>query len=145
MQRVLGESREVWRGAKGPEKVNGVEVDAFSETEKGLAVAEIKVSRSLDKLEEGCRQVVRAIEKLSPARTAPSHLEAAVVTLYDLGECKERVRSVLRGLLDERGISAIAAVYDINNVKETLESWKSKARKRYLELFDTLAKILEST
>jgi len=145
LQRVLGESREVWRGARGPEKVNGVEVDALSETEEGLAVAEIKISKSLDKLEEGCRQVVRAIERLSSARTAPGYLEVAVVTLYDLGERKERVRSVLRGLLDERGINAIAAVYDINDVKKTLEGWRSEAKERYLELFDTLAKILEST
>ena len=146
LRNVLGESKEVWRNAEGPKKMHEVEVevDAASITEKGLAVAEIKISKSLDRLEEGCRQVVRAVERLT-AGGAPSPIEVAVVTLYNLGKSKERVRSVLRGLLDERGISATAAVYDIDDVKEALKSWRSKAKRRYLELFDTLAKILEST
>jgi hypothetical protein len=154
--RVLGETKEIWRNVKGPVKVDKVEVDAISVTKIGFAVAEVKISKRKDVLEYACEQVVlkvkellKELRKLRPLgfyfeRNTLNPLEVAVITLYNLEDHKEEVRNRLRSLLKENGVNDIGVVYDINDIMKALESWRSEAKERYKELFEVLAKILET-
>jgi hypothetical protein len=157
LRRVLGEVKAVWRNATGPIKVDKVEVDVVSADGGCFAAAEVKISKDREKLGEACEQVAEAMKELQePERLKRAGFrwvkgtcrpsEAAVVTLYDLGSCKEDVRGKLSDHLEKRGIDAsIAIVYDINDVKDALKGWRSEAKERYLELFETLGRILETT
>jgi hypothetical protein len=155
--RVLGEVKAVWRNTTGPIKFDRVEVDAASADGGCFAAAEVKISRDREKLGKACEQVAKAMKELQePERLKRAGFrwvkgmcrpsEAAVVTLYDIGGYKEDLRSELSGYLEDRGIDgSIATIYDINDVKDALKSWRSEAKERYLELFETLSRILETT
>ncbi|MEM3734936.1 MAG: hypothetical protein QW158_08345 [Nitrososphaerales archaeon] len=157
VSRVLSESKPIWKIARGPFKMENVEVDVVSVHSKEFAVAEVKVSRPpSDKLFEGCEQVAEAAKMFMNPNTLkriftwlrepcnPS--EVALVTPYSLKGHKAELESRLVRSLEEKGINEVSAsVYDINDILATIRTWKSEAKQRYEELFITLNKILETT
>ncbi|MEM3550648.1 MAG: hypothetical protein QXV01_06105 [Candidatus Bathyarchaeia archaeon] len=114
--RVLSERKPVWTVAKGPLKVDDVEVDAISilSSSKEFSVAEIKVSKLCDKLVDACDQaatrtkIFMNLDKLrrifnwieEPCKP----LEVAVVTLYNLGSYKTELKSELAKSLEREGL-----------------------------------------
>jgi len=157
--RVLSQTKPVWKATRGPLKIDKLEVDAASAlaSQKQFAVAEVKVSKLQSKLKEALSQVVRAARFfMEPGKVeragftwvkgpcTPS--EVAVATSYNLGGDKEALKRELKRLLEEDGLPREAtSVYDIGNIFNALKGWQSQAKGRYLELFETLNKILEAT
>lgn len=157
LSEVLSDFKPLWRHTRGPLKVRDVEVDALSVRNERLAVAEIKIAKPGSvEYEKACIQVVRAIErfvkpdmlqlagfKWIKRPCIPS--EAAVITLYNLNDYKEELKSILAWHLSNIGINKeIASVYDINDLLNIISKWRSKSKERYKELFITLNRILEA-
>jgi hypothetical protein len=154
--RVLSESKKVWGLTRGPIKVDKTEIDAVSVDvkEKRVAVAEVKVTKQLD---DACRQVAERVKRLMDASFLkkifkfveepykPS--EAAIVTLYRLNDgYKRELESKLEGTLEGAGVDrGCATIYDFNDILKSINTWGSKGKDRYRELFETLNKILEAT
>jgi hypothetical protein len=157
--RVLSESNEVWRLTRGPIKVDETEIDAVSVDvgKKRFAVAEIKLSKSRDKLSKACSQVALKTKKLMDplvlknvfefVKETYNPSEAAIVTLYRLeDEYKRELKSELEKALEDAGVdSGCARIYDIHDILESINNWRSEGNDRYRELFETLNKILEAT
>jgi protein-disulfide isomerase len=136
--------------------VDKTEIDAVSVDieKKRFAVAEVKVSRQLD---DACRQVAERVEKLMDLNILKRSFEfikepykpseAAIVTLYRLqDEYKRELKSKLEAALEGAGVDrGCAAIYDIQEILESINKWGSKGKDRYRELFETLNKILEAT
>lgn len=158
LSEVLSDFKPIWRHTRGPLKVRDVKADSLSVHNEKIAVAEIKIARPRSvEYEKACSQVVRAIKgfvkpdmlqlagvKWIRRPCIPS--EAAVITLYNLKDYKEELRSILMRHLSNIGVDKeIASVYDINDSLNTISKWRSKSKGRYKELFMTLNEILEAT
>lgn len=159
LSRVLGETKPVWRAVRGPLKVKGLEVDALSVSadQRLFAVAEVKVSKLKSAFEEAFKQVVYAakffmepdhirLAGFKQIKESCKLLEAAVVTLYNLGDDKERLKSEFSSLFEEEGLPGeVVSIYDIRDVLDTIGRWQFKAKERYRELFELFNKMLETT
>jgi hypothetical protein len=157
--RVLSESKKVWGLTRGPIKVDETEIDAVSVDvgKKRFAVAEIKLSKLREKLSKACSQVALKTKKLMDPLLLKNVFEfveepynpseAAIVTLYRLkDEYKRELKSELEKALEAAGVdSGCARIYDIHDILESLNNWRSEGNDRYRELFETLNKILEAT
>jgi len=157
---VLSNFKPVWQYARGPLKVKDVEVDAISFCDGRLAVAEVKIAKpegALDEYKYACKQVARAVErfvKIDMLRLAGfkrvnepcTPWEAAVITLYNLKDYKKEVKAILMQCLSDIGASSeISSVYDINDLLDITNKWRSRSKERYKELFIILNKLIEAT
>jgi len=136
--RILGrvEGKEYWSRARGPFVISRVEVDVVSvKCEGGLceyAVAEVKISRSEDELNDAIRQLIRAaqifklpeniqlISKYEMKSTKCECREAALATLYNIKELKNKIKERLKLELRNLGLECNAEVYDINDILENI-------------------------
>lgn len=159
--RMLGrvEGKEYWGRARGPFVISRTEVDVVSiECEGGLceyAVAEVKISRSEDELNDAIRQLISAvqifklpenIQLISKYEMKPTKCkcrEAALATLYNIKELKSKIREKLKLELRNLGLECNAEVYDINDIFENIRGLREDVKHRYRELFKVINKILE--
>ena len=159
---LSGPDKEYWGSARGPLVVGGVEVDVVSilcRDRCRYAVAEVKISKNLKELENAIKQVVKAAAILKHAEyvktVAPwcksrnstycTCEEAAITTLYDIGNIKDVIREKLEIVMKENNLECEAEVYDINDVLTNLHGLRSDEKDKYRRLFLVMNKILETT
>jgi len=159
--RILGrvEGKEYWSRARGSFVISRVEVDVVSVKCEGklceYAVAEVKISRSEDELNDAIRQLISAaqifklpenIQLISKYEMKPTKCEcreAALATLYNIKELKNKIKERLKLELRNLGLECNAEVYDINDILENIRGLRENVKHRYRELFKVINKILE--
>lgn len=158
--RVLGSTNRMWSNAKGPVRVNKVELDAVSVYGSYVSVAEVKnaslsseeFSKSPDQIAEN---IVRA-DILSPSalRTLGFKLqgiiklgEVAIITLHILDDNqKEEIKSKLKNSLEQLNLTAKSVeIYDGQDILNKVRAWPYKGKDRYIKMFDAILRIFSST
>ena len=163
LSRALGTRKDVWRGAFGPLRVYGREVDALSlrcrDSMCSYTVAEVKISGDVDRLREAVDQLAERVELLSrpevlravakeayrAARLEKAVCEeAAVVTLYEVEDgVKKELRELLKKELRRRGAEcASAEVYDGRAIVAEIKGFEGS--EKYRELFETVKDMLKA-
>jgi len=69
--------------------------------------------------------------------------EAAIATLYDIKETKDKLKERLEITIKKNNLECSVEVYDINDVLNNLHRLKDK--RKYREMFVTINRILETT
>lgn len=136
----------------GPTRLKGEEIDAvvvISGSKPGevhVYIVEVKNSKSTEEILDAVQQLKRKallIERYgedvlrelikTKAFGKPKIDEKALVTLYSL-------ENSLRKSVESQEVK----VYDANDITKSLESWRYKEKSRYIELFTTVNKLMES-
>jgi len=160
--------KSYWSNAKGPFTTGNAEIDVVSILCKKdvceYAVAEVELSRGLKRLEvkgveKAIRQVMRAVATLKQVSNvrviAPQCRsenvsecicrEAAIATLYDIKDVKDRLKERLEAGVRKNNLGCNVEVYDINDVLENLHGLREDVKSKYRELLLTINKIIETT
>jgi hypothetical protein len=71
--------------------------------------------------------------------------EAAIATLYDIKDVKDRLKERLEAEARKNNLECNVEVYDINDVLENLHGLREDVKGKYRELLLTINKIIETT
>ena len=156
--------KKYWKNARGPIVTGNAEIDIASiSCSNGCeyAVAEVKLSKALKTLEE--KEIVRAINQVIRAATALKNIEyvkpiakecrpketsgcicreAAIATLYNIKEAKDKLKERLEIAIKKNNLECNVEVYDINDVIANLHKLQEDEKDKYRKLFLILSGLL---